>query len=74
MVLSANYAHIRGHDKFTELQDLHDLTSENLTLHQTMARGEGGKGDGGGKDASGCCLFWCPPCAVCANEGKYQYF
>ena len=33
MVLSANYAHIRGHDKFTELQDLHDLTSETLTLH-----------------------------------------
>ena len=32
MVLSANYAHIRGHDKFTELQDLHDLTSETLTL------------------------------------------
>ncbi len=22
MALSANYAHIRGHDKFTELQDL----------------------------------------------------
>lgn len=35
MVLSANYAHIRGHDKFTELQDLHDLTSETLTLHET---------------------------------------
>lgn len=32
MALSANYAHIRGHDKFTELQDLHDLTSETLTL------------------------------------------
>jgi hypothetical protein len=32
MVLSANYAHIRGHDKFTDLQDLHDLTSETLTL------------------------------------------
>ena len=39
-----------------------------------MARGEGGKGDGDANDASGCCLFWCPPCAVCANEGKYQYF
>ena len=34
MVLSANYAHIRGHDKFSELQDLHDLTSETLTLHE----------------------------------------
>ena len=32
MALSANYAHIRGHDKFSELQDLHDLTSETLTL------------------------------------------
>lgn len=32
MALSANYAHIRGHDKFTELQDLHDLTSETMTL------------------------------------------
>lgn len=32
MALSANYAHIRGHDKFTELADLHDLTSETLTL------------------------------------------
>lgn len=32
MALSANYAHIRGHDKFTELQDLHDLTSETVTL------------------------------------------
>ena len=20
--------------------------------------------------ASGCCLFWCPPCEVCAVEGK----
>ena len=38
MVLSANYAHIRGHDKFTELQDLHDLTSETMTL-QEAARG-----------------------------------
>merc|ERR1711872_342074 len=30
MALSANYAHIRGQDKFTDLQDLHtmDLTSE----------------------------------------------
>ena len=32
MALSANYAHIRGHDKFTELQDLHELTSETMTL------------------------------------------
>ena len=32
MALSANYAHIRGHDKFSELQDLHDLTSETITL------------------------------------------
>ena len=32
MALSANYAHIRGHGKFAELQDLHDLTSETLTL------------------------------------------
>jgi len=32
MALSANYAHIRGHDKFTELQDLQDLASETMTL------------------------------------------
>jgi len=32
MALSANYAHIRGHDKFTELQDLQDMTSETMTL------------------------------------------
>jgi len=32
MALAANYAHIRGHGKFAELQDLHDLTSETLTL------------------------------------------
>ena len=32
MALSANYAHIRGHDKFTDLQDLHDLQSETMTL------------------------------------------
>jgi len=34
MALSANYAHIRGQDKFTDLQDLHtmDLTSETVTL------------------------------------------
>ncbi len=32
MALSANYAHIRGHDKFIELQDLQDLTSETMTL------------------------------------------
>lgn len=32
MALAANYAHIRGHDKFTELQDLQDLTSETMTL------------------------------------------
>ncbi len=37
MALSANYAHIRGHDKFTELQDLHDLTSETLTLTERVA-------------------------------------
>ena len=26
--------------------------------------------------ASGCCLFWCPPCEVCAVEGKsiVQFF
>ena len=36
MALSANYAHIRGHDKFSELQDLHDLTSETLTLTERM--------------------------------------
>lgn len=38
MVLSANYAHIRGHDKFTELQDLQDIHSETMTL-QEAARG-----------------------------------
>ena len=32
MTLSANFAKIRGHGKFAELQDLHDLTSETLTL------------------------------------------
>jgi len=32
MALSANYAHIRGHDKFIQLQDLQDLTSETMTL------------------------------------------
>ncbi len=32
MALSANYAHIRGHDKFSELHDLHELTSETLML------------------------------------------
>lgn len=32
MALSANYAHIRGHDKFTDLQDLQELTSETMTL------------------------------------------
>jgi len=36
MALSANYAHIRGHDKFTDLQDLHtlDMTSETVNLTQ----------------------------------------
>ena len=32
MALAANYAHIRGHDKFSELHELHDLTSETMTL------------------------------------------
>ena len=34
MALSANYAHIRGQDKFTDLQDLHmlDHTSETVKL------------------------------------------
>jgi len=34
MALAANYAHIRGHDKFTDLADLHalDVTSETMTL------------------------------------------
>lgn len=34
MALSANYAHIRGHDKFTDLQDLQmlDVTSESVHL------------------------------------------
>jgi len=34
MALSANYAHIRGHDKFTDLVDLHnlDVTSESVQL------------------------------------------
>jgi len=34
MALSANYAHIRGQNKFTELQDMHtlDLASETMTL------------------------------------------
>eukprot|EP00092_Neocalanus_flemingeri_P005360 GFUD01005775.1.p1 GENE.GFUD01005775.1~~GFUD01005775.1.p1 ORF type:complete len:268 (-),score=65.05 GFUD01005775.1:188-991(-) len=34
MALSANYAHIRGQDKFTDLQDLHmmDITSETVNL------------------------------------------
>lgn len=36
MALSANYAHIRGHDKFAELQDLQDLTSETLTLTERV--------------------------------------
>ena len=37
MALSANYAHIRGHDKFTQLQDLQDLTSETMTLTERDA-------------------------------------
>jgi len=39
MALAANYAHIRGHDKFTDLADLHamDITSETMTLTE---RGE----------------------------------
>merc|ERR1711978_348346 len=34
MALSANYAHIRGHDKSTDLVDLHnlDVTSESVQL------------------------------------------
>ena len=33
MALAANYAHIRGHDKFSELQDLQvDMTSESMML------------------------------------------
>jgi len=34
MTLSANYVHIRGHDKFTDLLDLHnmDVTSESVQL------------------------------------------
>ena len=34
MALSANYAHIRGHDKFTDFVDLHnlDMTSESVQL------------------------------------------
>eukprot|EP00092_Neocalanus_flemingeri_P033344 GFUD01036259.1.p1 GENE.GFUD01036259.1~~GFUD01036259.1.p1 ORF type:complete len:267 (-),score=56.16 GFUD01036259.1:205-1005(-) len=34
MALSANYAHIRGHDKFTDLQDLNmlEITSETVNL------------------------------------------
>lgn len=39
MSLAANYAHIRGHDKFTDIQELHalDMTSETMTLTE---RGE----------------------------------
>ncbi|TRY81108.1 hypothetical protein TCAL_07796 [Tigriopus californicus] len=36
MALSANYAHIRGHDKFTELQEMHDLQSETMTLTERV--------------------------------------
>ena len=34
MALSANYAHIRGHDKFTDFVDLQniDMTSESVQL------------------------------------------
>ena len=34
MALSANYAHIRGHDKYTDFVDLHniDMTSESVQL------------------------------------------
>ncbi len=32
MALSANYVHISCHDKFIELQNLRDLTSETKTL------------------------------------------
>ncbi len=32
MALAANYAHIRGHGKFTQLQEMQDLTSETMTL------------------------------------------
>merc|ERR1719348_1552700 len=39
MSLSANYAHIRGHDKFSDIQELQalDMTSETMTLTE---RGE----------------------------------
>jgi hypothetical protein len=38
MALSANYAHIRGHDKFSELQDLQiDMTSESMMLTERDA-------------------------------------
>jgi len=36
MALAANYAHIRGHDKFSDLQDLQDLTSETMTLTEPV--------------------------------------
>ena len=39
MALSANYAHIRGHDKFTDFVDLHniDMTSESVQLTEVNA-------------------------------------
>ncbi len=38
MALSANYAHIRGHDKFSELHDLQqDMTSESMMLTERDA-------------------------------------
>lgn len=37
MALSANYAHIRGHDKFSELQELQDYHSETMTLTEREA-------------------------------------
>merc|ERR1719300_1454961 len=45
MALSANYAHIRGHDKFTDLVDLHnlDVTSESVQLTEMDNNKYGGQ-------------------------------
>ena len=40
MALSANYAHIRGHDKYTDFVDLHniDMTSESVQLTEVNSQ------------------------------------
>merc|ERR1719468_1223352 len=48
MALSANYAHIRGHDKFTDFVDLQniDMTSESVQLTEVLLVSGGLDSDG----------------------------